>query len=46
MAGLLADLDRKGSATYIAEFPMHDADGTHVASGRVTVKLLTHGWKK
>lgn len=44
--GLLADLERKGSATYIAEFPMHDADGTHVASGRVTVKLLSHGWKK
>ncbi|MFT7359312.1 DUF4442 domain-containing protein [Parasphingorhabdus sp.] len=25
MADLLADLERKGSATYIAEFPMHDA---------------------
>jgi|TARA_R100001244_G_scaffold44182_15_gene40095 hypothetical protein len=46
MEMLLADLERKGSATYIAEFPMHDADGIHVASGRVTVKLLTHGWKK
>jgi hypothetical protein len=46
MADLLADLERKGSATYIAEFPMHDADHVHVATGRVTVKLLTHGWKK
>ncbi|WP_164089219.1 PaaI family thioesterase [Sphingorhabdus sp. YGSMI21] len=44
--GLLADLERKGSATYIAEFPMHDADGAHVATGKVTVKLLSHGWKK
>lgn len=43
--GLLADLERKGSATYVAEFPMHDADGTHVATGKVTVKLLSHGWK-
>lgn len=43
---LLADLERKGSATYVAEFPMHDADGMHVASGQVTVKLLSHGWKK
>lgn len=43
---LLADLERKGSAGYVAEFPMHDADGTHVATGRVTVKLLSHGWKK
>lgn len=42
---LLADLERKGSATYVAEFPMHDADGTEVATGRVTVKLLSHGWK-
>lgn len=44
--GLLADLDRKGSAGYQAEFPMHDADGTHVATGRVTVKLLTLGWQR
>lgn len=44
--GLLADLERKGSATYVAEFPMHDSDQNHVASGRVTVKLLSHGWKK
>lgn len=43
---LLADLERKGSAGYVAEFPMHDADGAHVATGRVTVKLLSHGWKK
>ena len=45
LEALLADLERKGSATYIAEFPMHDADGTEVATGRVTVKLLSHGWK-
>lgn len=44
LQALLADLERKGSATYIAEFPMHDADGTEVATGRVTVKLLSHGW--
>ena len=42
---LLADLERKGSATYVAEFPMRDADGTEVAAGRVTVKLLSHAWK-
>lgn len=41
---LIADLERKGSATYVAEFPMHDADGVHVATGKVTVKLLSHGW--
>lgn len=46
VAGLLADLERKGSAGYIAEFPMHDAGGVHVATGRVTVKLLSHEWKK
>ena len=44
--GLLADLERKGSAGYLAEFPMHDADGQHVATGKVTVKLLSHNWKK
>ncbi len=46
IAGLLANLERKGSAGYIAEFPMHDAEGIHVATGRVTVKLLSHGWKR
>lgn len=46
LEALLADLERKGSATYVAEFPMHDASGIHVASGRVTVKLLSHGWKR
>jgi hypothetical protein len=46
IAELLADLERKGSAGYLAEFPMHDAAGAHVATGRVTVKLLSHGWKK
>jgi len=43
---LLADLERKGSAGYVAEFPMHDTGGVHVATGRVTVKLLSHDWKK
>ncbi|WP_095012859.1 PaaI family thioesterase [Tsuneonella mangrovi] len=46
MDGLLADLERKGSATYVAEVPMLDAGGTVVATGRVTVKLLSHDWKK
>lgn len=46
IAGLLADLERKGSATYVAEVPMHDADGALVATGKVTVKLLSHGWSK
>lgn len=46
LTALDADLERKGSATYVAEFPMHDADGTHVATGKVTVKLLSHGWTK
>jgi acyl-coenzyme A thioesterase PaaI-like protein len=44
LQSLLADLERKGSATYLAEFPMHDTGGVLVASGRVTVKLLSHGW--
>ena len=44
--GLLESLEAKGSAGYLAEFPMHDADGHHVATGKVTVKLLSHGWKK
>lgn len=46
MQGLLADLERKGSAGYTAEVPMHDADGVLVATGRVTIKLLSHGWSK
>jgi hypothetical protein len=41
---LLADLERKGSATYVAEFPMHDADGAAVATARVTIKLLSRDW--
>jgi hypothetical protein len=44
LQGLLADLERKGSAGYVAEFPMHDAGGVAVATGRVTVKLLSLGW--
>lgn len=43
---LIAELETKGSATYAAEVPMHDADGVLVATGRVTVKLLSHGWTK
>jgi len=43
---LLADLERKGSAGYVAEVPMHDAAGTLVATGRVTIKLLSHGWER
>lgn len=46
IAGLLSDLERKGSATYVAEVPMHDADGALAATGRVTVKLLSHNWTK
>jgi hypothetical protein len=46
LEGLLADLERKGSAGYLAEFPMLDANGVTVATGKVTVKLLSHGWTK
>lgn len=46
IAALLADLERKGSAGYLAEFPMHDAAGVHVATGKVTVKLLSHSWAR
>lgn len=41
---LHADLENKGSAGYVAEIPMRDADGNTVATGRVTVKLLSHDW--
>lgn len=44
IAQLLSDLETKGSAGYTAEVPMHDADGALVATGRVTVKLLSHNW--
>ncbi len=44
LAALLADLERKGSATYVAEFPMHNTAGVAVAAARVTVKLLSHHW--
>lgn len=44
ISGLLADLETKGSAGYTAEVPMQDADGALVATGRVTVKLLSHNW--
>ncbi|SIN83918.1 protein of unknown function [Parasphingorhabdus marina DSM 22363] len=46
IAALLADLERKGSAGYLAKIPMHDADGTLVATGKVTIKLLSHHWDK
>ncbi len=44
ITAMLERLETKGSAGYIAEFPMTDADGAHVATGRVTVKLLSHNW--
>ena len=46
IAGLLGDLERKGSAGSTAAVPMHDADGTLVATGRVTIKLLSRGWTR
>jgi acyl-coenzyme A thioesterase PaaI-like protein len=42
---LLSDLERKGSATYVAKIPMQDKDGVNVATGTVTVKLLSYAWK-
>lgn len=45
IADLLSDLERKGSAGYCAEVPMSDADGYLVATGKVTVKLLSHNWQ-
>lgn len=44
IAALLADLETKGRATYVAEVPMLDDGGTVVATGKVTVKLLSHNW--
>ncbi len=44
IAELQADLDRKGSAGYLAEVPMYDADENLVATGKVTIKLLSHSW--
>ncbi len=46
ISALLADLERKGSAGYLAEIPMEDAEGTLVATGKVTIKLLSHKWEK
>ena len=46
IARLLSDLERKGSATYVAEVPMLDDQSGLVATGRVTVKLLSHNWQK
>ncbi|MEE4351019.1 MAG: PaaI family thioesterase [Pacificimonas sp.] len=42
--GLAADLERKGSAGYTAEFPIRDTGGRDVCLARVTVKLLSHDW--
>ncbi len=42
---LHADLKRKGSAGYLAEVPMLDDKGVVVATGRVTIKLLSHNWQ-
>ena len=44
IAALDADLARKGSAGYTAEVPMYDTESNLVATGRVTVKLLSHDW--
>ncbi len=46
IAALQADLERKGSAGYLAEIPMKDAEGVTVAEAKVTVKLLSHGFQK
>lgn len=46
IVALKADLERKGSAGYLAEMAIKDADGVTVAEARVTVKLLSHGFKK
>jgi len=44
IAEIHADLKRKGSAGYLAEVPMLDADGAVAATGKVTIKLLSHKW--
>lgn len=44
IARLLSDLESQGRATYRAEVPMLDAGGALVATGQVTVKLLSHDW--
>ncbi|QLC22792.1 DUF4442 domain-containing protein [Parasphingopyxis sp. CP4] len=41
---LLESLETNGRATYVAQVPMQDADGVVVATGTVTIKLLSHGW--
>ena len=41
---LLSDLEAKGRATYVADIPMLDRQGSLVATGKVTVKLLSHDW--
>ncbi len=46
IAALQVDLERKGSAGYVAEIPMKNTDGLVVAEAKVTVKLLSHGFKK
>ncbi len=46
IAALQADLERKGSAGYLAEMEIKDADDVTVAHAKVTVKLLSHGYKK
>jgi hypothetical protein len=46
ITALQVDLERKGSAGYIAELPLIDADGVTVASTRVTIKLLSHNFRK
>ncbi|MEP2101958.1 MAG: DUF4442 domain-containing protein [Parasphingorhabdus sp.] len=46
IAALEADLERKGSAGYLAEIAIKDTDCVTVAAAKVTVKLLSHGFKK
>jgi len=40
------DVERKGSAQYIAELPLLDKQNVVVAQARVTVKILSHRRQK
>lgn len=46
IAALQADLERKGCAGYIADLQQIDADGVTMAGAKVTIKSLSHGFKK
>ena len=43
---LQADLERNGSAGYVAELSLVDTDDETVARAKVTIKLLSHNFKK